>query len=333
MGFIGSNLIRQILRTEPSYQIVNLDNLSYGSNLANLRDVESRKAYRFVKGNICDHNLVKELSVDVDAIVNAAAETHVDRSISNPRPFLDTNIAGVFNLLEACRTQDLYYVQISTDEVYGSSEDGHAYSEIERLDPSSPYSASKAAADMLVNSYHKTYGLRTLITRCTNNFGPYQFPEKLIPKVIIRASKDLQVPIYGSGRQVRDWIHVSDHCDAVKLVLSKGARGEIYNVGGGNQVENIEIVKKILQLLGKPEDLIHYSEDRPGHDFRYRLDTTKIERELGWRPKRNFDQALKETVDWYKNNEGWWQPLVNEKILSPTPWKENWYIEDSRYWR
>jgi len=324
MGFIGSNLIRQLLSTEPSYQIVNLDNLSYGSNLANLRDVESRKAYRFVKGDICNSGLVKELSTDVDAIVNAAAETHVDRSISDPRPFLDTNIGGVLNLLEACRTQDLDYLQISTDEVYGSSEDGHAYSEIERLDPSSPYSASKAAADMLVNSYHKTYGLRTLITRCTNNFGPYQFPEKLIPKVIIRASKNLKVPIYGSGRQIRDWIHVSDHCEAVKLVLSKGTRGEIYNIGGGNQVENIEIVKKILRLLSKPEALVHYAEDRPGHDFRYRLDTNKIERELGWRPKRNFDEALKETVDWYKNNESWWQPLVNEKILSPTPWKENW---------
>jgi len=258
MGFIGSNLIRQLLSTEPSYQIVNLDNLSYGSNLANLRDVESRKAYRFVKGDICNSGLVKELSTDVDAIVNAAAETHVDRSISDPRPFLDTNIGGVLNLLEACRTQDLDYLQISTDEVYGSSEDGHAYSEIERLDPSSPYSASKAAADMLVNSYHKTYGLRTLITRCTNNFGPYQFPEKLIPKVIIRASKNLKVPIYGSGRQIRDWIHVSDHCEAVKLVLSKGTRGEIYNIGGGNQVENIEIVKKILRLLSKPEALVYY---------------------------------------------------------------------------
>lgn len=324
MGFIGSNFIRYMISNHNDINIINLDRLSYGSNPANLQGIAKSGRYRFLKGDICDFNLVAKVGENVDALVNIAAETHVDRSISNPRSFLDSNTMGVVNLLEVCRLHDLTFMQVSTDEVYGSALPEQAFVEQDRLDPSSPYAASKGAADLLVNAYHKTYGLRTFITRSTNNFGPYQFPEKFIPKAIIRALMGLQVPVYGSGRQVRDWIHVRDHCEAIDRVLREGKPGEAYNIAGGNQFQNLEIIERILEILGKPKSLIDHVEDRPGHDFRYSLDASKIRRELGWKPERSFDESLKETVLWYLDNEPWWRPLINEKILSPTPWKESW---------
>lgn len=303
---------------------MNIDKLSYGSNPANLKEMETRKDYRFIMGDICDPQPISKVDGDIDALVNFAAETHVDRSISNPELFLRTNTLGVLNLLEACRLRGFRFVQVSTDEVYGSSPNGHAFKETDRLEPSSPYSASKASADMLVQAYRKTYGLDAVVTRCTNNFGPYQFPEKLIPKAIIRAHRHLKVPVYGSGHQVRDWIHVEDHCHALELVMQKGRAGEIYNIAGGNQVENLQAAEAILSILGKPLSLIEHVEDRPGHDFRYGLDSSKIQDELGWRPRRSFDEGLRETVKWYIDNEAWWAPITDNKILSPTPWKETW---------
>ena len=323
-GFIGSNFIRMLLAEDHQNQVVNLDSLSYGSNPANLRDLEDRKNYRFVKGDICDLELVRKISAGVEVVVNFAAETHVDRSISNPEPFLRTNALGVLNLLEACRSNDLRFVQVSTDEVYGSSPDGRAFKETDRLEASSPYSASKAAADHLAQAYHKTYGLKALITRCTNNFGPYQFPEKFIPKAIIRAHKNLKIPVYGSGRQIRDWIHVLDHCEALALVMQNGRDGEIYNIAGGNQIENVLAAETILKILGRPFSLVEHVQDRPGHDFRYRLDSSKIQDELGWKPKRSFDSGLRETVRWYLDNERWWLSIADDKMLSATPWKEKW---------
>ena len=324
MGFIGSNFTRHLLEFHNDLSIINLDRLSYGSNQANLRDIPEGSAYQFVKGDINDIDAALKLSRDVDAVVNIAAETHVDRSISDPRVFHKANTEGVLNLLETCRLRDITFLQVSTDEVYGSAGELQAFKEGDRLNPSSPYAASKAAADLLVNAYHKTYGLRAFITRCTNNFGPHQFPEKLIPKTIIRTHLGLRIPVYGSGQQVRDWIHVRDHCEALDLVLTEGRPGEIYNIAGGNQVTNVQLVEKILQVMGKPTSLIEHVENRPGHDFRYSLDATKIMGELGWKPKRTFEQALKETVEWYLQNEEWWRPLIDERILSPTPWKEKW---------
>jgi dTDP-glucose 4,6-dehydratase len=324
MGFIGSNFIRRALADHADFNVVNLDKLTYGSNPENLRDQENRNSYRFVKGDICDEALVKSITKDIDAIINFAAESHVDRSISNPQAFVESNTRGVLTLLEACRQRDLKFLQVSTDEVYGSTPEGRPFLETDRLDPSSPYSASKASADMLVNAYHRTYGLWAVVTRSTNNYGRYQFPEKFIPKTIIRASQGLQVPIYGSGKQIRDWIHVQDHCAALDLAIRKGRPGEIYNIAGGNQVENLEVVKRILNIMGKGVSLISHGEDRPGHDLRYRLDASKIEHELGWKPRHSFEDGLTDTVKWYLENESWWRPLIDDKILSPTPWKETW---------
>ncbi len=324
MGFIGSNYINHVMSTRPDVQVVNLDKLSYGSNPASLKNLEGRANYRFVKGDICDDKLVGQAAANVEVVVNFAAETHVDRSISNPGAFLESNTKGVLTLLESCRRRDLKFLQVSTDEVYGSADDGRGFREVDALNPSSPYSASKAAAEMLVNAYRKTYGLNVLITRCTNNFGPFQFPEKFIPKTVILAAQDRRVPVYGSGRQVRDWIHVQDHCEAVDEVLERGGSGEVYNVGGGNQIENEQVVKQILKLMGKPEGLIEHVEDRPGHDVRYWLDTSKVRDELGWTPKRPFEEGLRETVAWYVENEAWWRPLLNERVLSSAPWKSKW---------
>ncbi|HDJ89555.1 MAG TPA: dTDP-glucose 4,6-dehydratase, partial [Thermoprotei archaeon] len=258
-------------------------------------------------------------------IVNFAAETHVDRSIVNPRIFLESNTIGTFNLLEAARkyNPDVRFIQVSTDEVYSDISSG-SYREVDRLKPSSPYAASKAAADMFCLAYHRTYGLDVIITRCTNNFGPYQFPEKLIPKTIIRAIKNLPIPIYGSGKNIRDWIYVLDHCEALDIILKKGRSGEIYNISAGNEIAVIDIVKSILKILDKPENLIMFVEDRPGHDFRYSLDSSKIRSELGWTPRYEFSEALEYTVKWYIYNENWWKPLVNERVLHPTPWKLEW---------
>ena len=325
LGFIGSNLIRYLLNKHEDVRIVNLDKMGHGSNPANLRDLENDTRYDFVRGDIADYKLVKKIIMDVDAVVNVAAETHVDRSISDPKAFLQSNIIGVFNILEALRrvNKDAKLVQVSTDEVYGDILEG-SFKENDRLFPSNPYSASKASADMFCLAYHRTYDLNITITRCTNNFGPYQFPEKFIPKTIIRANLNLKIPVYGSGKNVRDWIYVMDHCEALEKALFKGKSGEIYNISAGNEYQNIEVVKRILQIMDKPEDLIEFVADRPGHDIRYSLDSSKIRDELGWRPRYSFDEALEETVNWYLDNEKWWRPLANEKILHPTPWKLKW---------
>ena len=324
LGFIGTNFIKYLLSEDPRVEIVNLDKVGFGSNPKNLEDLMDLESYRFIRGDISNPDLVNSLIRDVDAVVNFAAETHVDRSIKDPRSFVQSNILGTFTLLESIRNHNrlVNFVQISTDEVYGEIQRG-SFCELDRLNPSNPYSASKASADMLCLAYHRTYGLDVKITRCTNNFGPYQFPEKLIPKTIIRALKNLPVPIYGTGENVRDWIYVVDHCEAIRLVLEKGKAGEIYNISSGNEASNIEVVKKILQYLGRDEDLISFVEDRPGHDVRYSLDSSKIRSELGWKPRHTFYSALKETVRWYVKNEAWWKPLATEEILHPTPWKLN----------
>lgn len=324
-GFIGSNFIRYILEKHKDWEVVNLDKLSYGSNLANLKDIENDPRYTFVKGDITDFELVKEFVKKVDAIVNFAAESHVDRSISSPEHFLNSNVIGVYTILEAIRKENpkVRLVHVSTDEVYGDIMKG-SFREDDALRPSSPYSASKAAGDMLVLGWARTYDLKASITRCTNNYGPYQFPEKLIPKTIIRASMGLKIPIYGSGQNVRDWIYVEDHVRAVEAVLLKGEPREIYNISAGEEKTNLEVVKMILKLMGKDEGLIEFVEDRPGHDLRYSLDSWKITRDLKWRPKVSFEEGIKKTVEWYLNNEWWWRPLVDERILHPTPWKLRW---------
>jgi len=311
-----------MLEKHPDYELINVDKIGIGSNPANLHDIENDKRYTFIKGDICNPQLMNRLIHQVDAIVNIAAETHVDRSISDPNMFLQNNTLGTFTILEAIRRHNhkARLLQVSTDEVYGEALEG-SFTEITPPKPSNPYSASKAAADMFVLAYHKTYGINVSITRCTNNFGPYQLPEKLIPKTVIRALRDLPIPIYGTGQNVRDWICVKDHCSAIDTVLEKGVSGEIYNVSAGNEVPNIDIVKKIIAQLGKPESLITFVEDRPGHDTRYSLDSTKTRNELGWKPVCDFEVSLKSTVNWYLENEHWWTPFATDVILHPTPWK------------
>lgn len=322
LGFIGSNFCRCIMTKHSNYEIINIDKIGIGANPTNLKDLEKEKRYRFIKGDICNSQVVNKIIKQVNAVVNIAAETHVDRSIANPATFIQNNTLGTFTILEALRknNDNVKLIQVSTDEIYGEIEEG-SFKENDRPKPSNPYSASKAAADMFVTAYHKTYGLDVAITRCTNNYGPYQIPEKLVPKTIIRALKNLPVPIYGSGENVRDWIYVQDHCEAIDFALRKGVSGEIYNISAENELSNIEIVKKILELLDKPENLITFVEDRPGHDIRYSLDSSKIRSKLGWKPKFSFEEALEATVKWYVNNERWWKPVATEKTLHPTPWK------------
>jgi len=324
LGFIGSNFCRYTIKSHPDAEVTNLDKIGISANPTSLKDIEKEKRYRFIKGDIRDPKLMNRLAKEADAIVNFAAETHVDRSIADPSEFLHNNILGTFTLLEAAREHNrkARFVQVSTDEVYGETAEG-SFTEDDPPKPSNPYSASKAAADMLVNAYFKTYNLDAAITRCTNNYGPYQFPEKLIPKTIIRALKNLKIPLYGTGKNIRDWIYVLDHCEAVYQVLTKGQAGRIYNIAADNETSNIEIVKKILKQLGKHQDLIAFVEDRPGHDTRYSLDSLRIRSELGWKPKHSFEKALKDTVDWYIHNEPWWKPLATEQVLSPTPWKKS----------
>ena len=321
LGFIGSNFVRWMIEEAGANidDIVVVDALKYGSNENNLGDLDCK----FVKGNICDYELIAELVKNVDAIVNFAAETHVDRSISNPYAFIESNVIGTYTLLEAMRkaNPEAKLVHVSTDEVYGDIEKG-SFKEEDMLRPSSPYSASKASADMLVLAYVRTFGLNAVITRCTNNYGRYQFPEKLIPKAIIRAKMDKKIPIYGTGENVRDWIFVEDHCEAINLVLEKGEKGEIYNISSGEEKNNLEVVNELLDIMGK-KDLTEFVEDRPGHDIRYSLDSSKI-RSLGWKPKHGFQEGLKETFEWYLENEWLWKPLVDERILHPTPWKLDW---------
>ena len=322
LGFIGSNFCRYMLSTHSDLELINIDKMGIGANPANLHDIENDKRYTFIKGDICNPQLMSRLIHGVDAIVNIAAETHVDRSIADPNVFLQNNTVGTFIILEAIRRHNhkARLLQVSTDEVYGEALEG-SFTENTPPKPSNPYSAAKAAADMFVLSYHKTYGLNVSITRCTNNFGPYQLPEKLIPKTIIRGLRDLPIPIYGSGQNIRDWIYVQDHCEAISMVLEKGNPGEIYNVSAGNEIPNIDIAKKIIGLLKKSESLITFVEDRPGHDTRYSLDSSKIRSTLGWKPKFCFEESLESTVKWYLDNEHWWTPFATEVILHPTPWK------------
>ncbi len=308
-GFIGSNFIRYMFQSHPGISICNLDKLTYAGNPENLRDVEGAYDYTFVHGDICDAALVDRLiSEGFDAVLNFAAESHVDRSITGPAEFIQTDVFGTFNLLEACRKRSVRrFLQVSTDEVYGSIEDG-SFTEGSPLAPNSPYSASKAGGDMLVRSYNKTYGLPVLITRSSNNFGPYQYPEKLIPLFITNAMDDIEVPLYGDGLNVRDWLFVTDNCAAIDLVLAQGEPGEIYNIGGGQERTNIEITRAILNALGKPESLIRPVEDRPGHDRRYSLEFSRLAA-LGYSPRTDFEAMLEETVRWYVDNRAWWEPL------------------------
>ena len=323
MGFIGSAFIRNHLSKNPKDEIINLDNLTTGSNVKNLEKIDESN-YQFINGDIKNHEAVNKITNDIDVIVNFAAETHVDRSISNPKQFLETNILGTYTLLEAAKKHETLFVHISTDEIYGDAANQDSFNEKSILKPSNPYSASKAAADHLVSSYARTYGAKCIITRCTNNFGPFQFPEKLIPKTIIRAQKNLKVPLYGDGNQIRSWIYVLDHVSAIESLITKGALGEIYNITSWNEISNRTIVEKILSLMEKPNAMIEYVGDRPGHDKRYSIDSSKIQNEIGWKPAYDFDNAIKQTVDWYLKNKDWWEPLADEKMLHPQPWTLSW---------
>ena len=305
-GFIGSNFIRHILKARRSYSIINYDKLTYAGNLANLRSIAENPNYRFAKGDICDTVAVEREMRGCDAVVHFAAESHVDRSIYEPAPVIQTNITGTFILLEMARKLDIpRFVHISTDEVYGDLPNGYFADENSSMRPSSPYSASKAGADLLVLSYVRTYGFPAIITRSSNNYGPYQFPEKFVPLMITNAIDDKPLPIYGDGRQQRDWLHVEDNCRGILTVLERGKAGEIYNIGGFDLVENLTMVRRLLRLTGKGESLLSYVQDRPGHDRRYALNCKKIETQLGWRPAISLEDGLTQTIDWYRNSEEW----------------------------
>ncbi len=321
-GFIGSNFIRHMLSKYDDIKIVNFDLLTYAGRLQNLQDVKDDSRYRFLKGEIQDRKTVESLVKEgLDVIVNFAAETHVDRSVVEAGSFVLTDAYGTYILLDAARKFDVEkFVQISTDEVYGSIKEG-SFKETDILEPSSPYSASKAAGDHIALAFCKTYGLQVVVTRSSNNYGPFQYPEKLIPKLTLRALHDRPLPIYGDGKQVRDWLYVTDNCAAIDLVARKGKPGEIYNIASGEEHMNIEVAKNILKTLKKTEDLIKSVPDRPGHDRRYSLNTTKI-REFGWKPKFGFFEDLKKTVNWYSNNKWWWQPLIKDEFFkADTPWR------------
>ncbi len=308
-GFIGSNFIRYLCSKHPSWQIVNLDKLTYAGNLENLADIAGKPNYRFIKGDIADPKIVSDiLSEGFDIIINFAAESHVDRSVLDSSPFVETNIKGTQILLEGARRYKVgKFIQISTDEVYGSIIDGK-FNEESPLMPSSPYASSKAAADLLCLSYFKTYKLPVLITRSSNNFGPFQFPEKLIPLAITNAIEDKPIPIYGDGQNIRDWLYVLDHCEAIDLIIRVGKAGEIYNIASGEERTNLELLDEILKIMGKPENLIQFVKDRPAHDRRYALDVAKI-RGLGWKPKYHFKESLKETINWYLSHQSWWRRI------------------------
>jgi dTDP-glucose 4,6-dehydratase len=313
-GFIGSNFVRMVLSEQADCFVVNLDKLTYAGNLENLAGFENHPSHKFIKGDICDGNLINRIidEFKIDSIVNFAAESHVDRSITEPKIFIETNIAGTLTLLEAARDRKLgRFVQISTDEVYGALGPEGKFSEQTPLSPNSPYSASKAAADLLVGAFGHTWGVKYNITRCSNNYGPYQFPEKLIPLMINNALNDKELPVYGDGLQIRDWLYVYDHCTAVWKVLTEAAPGKTYNVGGCNEKTNIEVVRLILSRLGKPESLIRHVKDRPGHDRRYAIEPARIMNELNWRPSVTFEQGIAKTIDWYLANRKWLANIVS----------------------
>jgi dTDP-glucose 4,6-dehydratase len=310
-GFIGSNFVHYVLREHPDWEITNLDKLTYAGNLENLKDIEDNPGYQFIKGDIADRAIVDSiLESGFDILCNFAAESHVDRSILDASPFIQTNIQGTQVLLEGAKKHGVkLFLQVSTDEVYGSLETTGQFSEDSTLMPNSPYSASKAAAELLCRAYYRTYELSVIITRCSNNYGPYQFPEKLIPLVISNALENKEIPIYGDGLNIRDWIHTEDHCRAIDTVIQVGRTGEVYNIGADNERTNLELVRKILDIMGKPHSLIAFVTDRPGHDRRYALDTTKIAKGLGWKPSYSFEKGLLDTINWYKENEPWWQRI------------------------
>ena len=316
-GFIGGNFVHYMVNQYPEDEIVNLDLLTYAGNLETLQPVEEKENYRFIRGDIADRNFIMDLfeKEKFDVVINFAAESHVDRSISDPGIFVQTNVMGTVVLLDACRTYGVKrFHQVSTDEVYGDlplDRPDLFFTEETPLHTSSPYSSSKASADLFVMAYYRTYGLPVTISRCSNNYGPYQFPEKLIPLMISRALADEKLPVYGTGENVRDWLHVLDHCIAIDLIIRKGKEGEVYNIGGHNERTNLEVVKTILKALGKSEDLIQYVTDRPGHDRRYAIDPKKMETELGWKPIYTFDTGIAETIEWYLNNKEWWQHILS----------------------
>jgi dTDP-glucose 4,6-dehydratase len=310
-GFIGSNFVRLLLAERPDWRVTNVDKLTYAGNRANLADVESNPNYRFLQADICDKAAMGALFAEKpDAVVHFAAESHVDRSITGPEIFVITNVLGTQNLLELARHNGVgRFLHVSTDEVYGSLGATGLFTETTPYAPNSPYSASKAGSDLLVRAYHHTFGMDTVITNCSNNYGPYQYPEKLIPLLITNLMDGLRIPIYGDGLNVRDWLHVEDHCRGILLALEKGTAGETYNIGGRNERTNMEIARGILALMGKDDASIRYVEDRLGHDRRYAIDADKIRGELGWEPRHNFETGLPATVDWYVKNEAWWRPL------------------------
>jgi dTDP-glucose 4,6-dehydratase len=344
-GFIGSNFVRWVLRNDPGVVVTNLDALTYAGNLESLVDVDEQfgsegdARYQFVHGDICDPEIARQLVSDtsdggegglppVDGVVHFAAESHVDRSILGPAVFVETNVKGTLTLLEACREaldegpRDFRFVHVSTDEVYGSlGADDPAFTEHTPLAPNSPYSASKAGSDMLVRAYSETFGFPGIITRCSNNYGPYQFPEKLIPLMITQALQDQALPVYGDGRNVRDWLHVEDHADALWTIFCKGRDGEVYNIGGESEVENIDMVKRLLGAVGKPESLIEFVTDRPGHDRRYAMNITKMQGEFGWNPAHTLDAGLAETVEWYLENRTWWERVRSKSYRASSEQK------------
>lgn len=316
-GFIGGNFVQYMVKKYPDYEILNLDLLTYAGNLETLKPVENEPNYRFVRGDIADRSFIMDLFAKekFDVVVNFAAESHVDRSISEPGIFVQTNVMGTQVLLDACKEYGVKrFHQVSTDEVYGDlpiDRPDLFFHEDTPLHTSSPYSSSKASADLFVMAYERTFGLPVTISRCSNNYGPYQFPEKLIPLILSRALEDEPLPVYGKGENVRDWLHVEDHCTAIDLIIHNGQSGEIYNVGGHNEKTNLEVVKTILKEVGKPESLIEFVTDRPGHDLRYAIDPSKIERELGWKPRYNFDTGIRQTIQWYLDNKGWWENIIS----------------------
>lgn len=306
LGFIGSNFILQTVKNYPDYEIINIDDELDGSNHKSLQKIQNNKNYKFVKGNITNSNLMEKLISQCDQIINFAAESHVDRSIANARPFVDSNILGTFTILEILKNDKTKkLIQISTDEVFGDLKSGSAVEDF-KLNPSSPYSSSKASAELLVNSYIITYGVNAIITRCTNNYGPHQHPEKLIPKTIILADQNNKIPVYNNGQGIRDWIHVNDHCSAILKIMHEGFTGEYYNISAKNELNVITIVKKILSIMDKSPDNFTFAENRPGHDDRYSLDSSKLRNSLGWKPAIDFEQGLEDTVNWYLNNREWW---------------------------
>ncbi len=312
-GFIGSHFIRNHLKNHPTDEIVNLDKLTYAGRKENLMDVEKDPRYHFIQGDICDSHMVQQAVEGCDSIIHFAAETQVDKSIGGSSIFIQTNVVGTHTLLEQARASNVKkFVQISTDEVYGHILQG-SFTEKDLLNPRNPYSASKTGGERLAYSYSETYGMDVSITRCSNNYGPYQYPDKVIPVFIIKLLSNQKLPLYGDGLHVRDWLYVEDHCAGIELVHSRGKKGEVYNIGGGTEMTNIDLTRKLLRLMGKDESMIERVEDRPGHDRRYSLDITKITKELGYAPQHLFEQGLKNTVDWYIQNQKWWEPLLRQK--------------------